>query len=253
MKATETGIAVDDDRRVSALLLEPAEPRCLLVFAHGAGAGMRHATIETFVRGVAGPGIATLRFQFPYVEAGRRRPDPPRVLQRTVRAAVTAARTMRPELPLLAGGRSMGGRMASGADADEELGVEGFVFHAFPLHPPGKPGTSRADHLRQVEKPMLFLNGTRDRLADPALLADVCDKLGPRATLHSVEGGDHSLQVLKRSGRPQKERGQRVGAGGQRMVPRDPGALTRPQPTVGAQGPVTTCWKPASRHPAQDP
>jgi hypothetical protein len=112
---------------------------------------------------------------------------------------------MRPELRLLAGGRSMGGRMASGADAAEALDVAGFVFHAFPLHPPGKPGTSRADHLSQVEKPMLFLNGTRDRLADPDLLAGVCDRLRPRATLHCIDGGDHSLQVLKRSGRRQED------------------------------------------------
>ena len=202
---SETSIAVRNDRRVSALLLEPETPRCLLVFAHGAGAGMRHATIETFARGVAGLRIATLRFQFPYKEAGRRRPDPPLVLQRSVRAAVAHARDARPDLPLLAGGRSMGGRMASGADAVDDLDIAGFVFHAFPLHPPGKPGTSRADHLSEVEKPMLFLNGSRDRLADPELLAGVCDRLGPHASLHLVEGGDHSLQVLKRSGRRQED------------------------------------------------
>ena len=205
VETTETGFTVSGDRRVSAILLEPEAPRCLLVFAHGAGAGMRHATIETFARGVAGFRIATLRFQFPYTEAGRRRPDPPLVLQRSVRTAVAHARTMRPELPLLAGGRSMGGRMVSNADAAEALDVAGFVFHAFPLHPPGKPGTSRADHLNQVEKPMLFLNGTRDRLADPGLLAGVCERLEPHATLHCIDGGDHSLQVLKRSGRPQED------------------------------------------------
>ena len=205
VETTETGFAVSGDRQVSAILLEPEEPRCLLVFAHGAGTGMRHATIETFARGVAGLGIATLRFQFPYIEKGRRRPDPQPVLQRSVRAAVAHARAMRPELPLLAGGRSMGGRMASGADATEALDVAGFVFHAFPLHPPGKPGTERADHLSQVEKPMLFLNGTRDRLADPELLAGVCERLGSRTTLHCIDGGDHSLQVLKRSGRPQED------------------------------------------------
>lgn len=204
-RASETNIAVGDDRRLGDLLLEPEAPRCLLVLAHGAGAGMRHATMETFARGVARFRIATLRFQFPYTEAGRRRPDPPLVLQRSVRAAVAHARAMRPELPLLAGGRSMGGRMASGSDATDALGVAGFVFHAFPLHPPGKPGTSRADHLSRVEKPMLFLNGTRDRLADPQLLAGVCKRLGSRATLHLVEGGDHSLHVLKRSGRRQED------------------------------------------------
>lgn len=204
-QATETSFAVSEGFRVTALLLEPQDARCLLVFAHGAGAGMRHATIETFALGVARLGIATLRFQFPHTEKGRRPPDPQPVLQRTVRAAVAHARTMRPDLPLLVGGRSMGGRMASGAEAIEALDVAGFVFHAFPLHPPGKPGTSRADHLEQVTKPMLFLNGTRDRLADPELLAGVCNRLGPRATLHQVEGGDHSLHVLKRSGRKQED------------------------------------------------
>ncbi len=204
-ESIETTIAVGDDRRVSALLLETEAPRCLLVFAHGAGAGMRHGTIETFARRVAGFRIATLRFLFPYMEAGRRRPDPPLVLQRSVRAAVAHAKAMRPGLPLLAGGRSMGGRMASGADATDALDVAGFIFHAFPLHPPGKPGTERADHLSQVEKPMLFLNGTRDRLADPELLTRVCERLGPRATLHCIDGGDHSLHVLKRSGRPQED------------------------------------------------
>ena len=204
VETAEIRVAVSEGRHVSALLLEPKAARCLLVFAHGAGAGMRHATIETFVHGVARSGIATLRFQFPYMEAGRRRPDPRPLMQRTVRAAVAQAKALRPDLPFLAGGRSMGGRMASGAHATEPLDVAGFVFHAFPLHPPGKPGTSRADHLSQVEKPMLFLNGTRDRLADPELLAGVCDRLGSRATLHCIDGGDHSLQVLKRSGRRQE-------------------------------------------------
>ena len=205
VETTETRFAVSDDQQVSAILLEPDDARCLLVFAHGAGAGMRHATIETFARGVAALGIATFRFQFPYTERGSRRPDPRPVLQRSVRAAVARAKAMRPDLPLLAGGRSMGGRMASGADAIEALDVAGFVFHAFPLHPPGKPGTERADHLSKVQRPMLFLNGTRDRLADPELLAGVRDRLGPRAALHVVEGGDHSLQVLKRSGRKQED------------------------------------------------
>ena len=209
-ETTETNFPVSDSQRVSALLLEPENARCLLVFAHGAGAGIRHTTIETFAQGVARLGIATLRFRFPYRETGRRPPDPRLLLQRSVRAAVAQAKTMRPDLPLLVGGRSMGGRMASGADAIEALDVAGFVFHAFPLHPPGKPGTSRAEHLEQIAKPMLFLNGTRDRLADPDLLAGVCDRLGSRATLHRVEGGDHSLHVLKRSGRKQEDVDQEV-------------------------------------------
>ena len=205
MRVRETSFAIYDDQRVSALLLEPEDARCLLVFAHGAGAGMRHATMETFAQGVARLGIATLRFRFPYRETGRRPPDPRLLLQRSVRAAVAQAKSMRPDLPLLVGGRSMGGRMASSADAIEALDVVGLVFHAFPLHAPGKPGTSRAEHLEHVDKPMLFLNGTRDRLADPDLLAGVCHRLGPRATLHRVEGGDHSLHVLKRSGRKQED------------------------------------------------
>ena len=209
-KTTETTFLVSPEQEVSALLLEPEDARCLLVFAHGAGAGMRHATMETFAQGVAPLGIATLRFRFPYRETGRRPPDPRLLLQRSVRAAVAQAKIMRPDLPRLAGGRSMGGRMASGADAIEALDVAGFVFHAFPLHPPGKPGTSRAEHLEQVAKPMLFLNGTRDRLADPDLLAGVCDRLGSRATLHRVEGGDHSLHVLKRSGHKQEDVDQEV-------------------------------------------
>lgn len=204
-RASETSFDVGDERRVGALLLEPDAPRCLLVFAHGAGAGMRHATMETFVRGLAALGIATFRFRFPYREEGRRFPNSRPVLRRSVRAAVAQARSMRPDLPLLAGGRSMGGRMASGTEAVDALDVAGFVFHAFPLHPPGKPGASRADHLSQVERPMLFLNGGRDRLADPDLLAGVVERLGDRATLHLVEGGDHSLQVLKRSGLQQPD------------------------------------------------
>ena len=204
-KTTETRFLVSPEQEVSALLLEPNDARCLLVFAHGAGAGMRHPTIETFAHGVARLGIATLRFRFPYRETGHRPPDPRLLLQRSVRAAVAQAKTMQPNLPRLAGGRSMGGRMASSADAIEALDVAGFVFHAFPLHAPGKPGTSRAEHLEHVDKPMLFLNGTRDRLADPDLLAGVCDRLGYRADLHRVEGGDHSLHVLKRSGRKQED------------------------------------------------
>ncbi len=205
VEAAAARIELPDGGQVGALLLAPEAPRCLLVFGHGAGAGMTHSTMETFVRGVAGFGIATLRFRFPYREAGRRRPDRAAVLRSTVRAAVAAAREMRPELPLLAGGRSMGGRMASGAEAEASLGVAGFVFHAFPLHPAGKPGTSRADHLAEVEPPMLFLNGTRDRLAEPELLAGVVDRPGERAALYAVEGGDHSLKVLKRSGRRQED------------------------------------------------
>jgi len=151
-------------------------------------------------------GVATLRYQFPYTEAGGRRPDPPGVLQATVRAAVTTAATVAPGLPLLAGGKSLGGRMTSSAAAKTPLpGVRGLVFLGFPLHAPGRSGIERAEHLDQVGVPMLFLQGTRDALADLELMRTVCARLGARATLHVVEGGDHSFAALKRSGRSDTE------------------------------------------------
>ncbi|MCP3957248.1 MAG: alpha/beta hydrolase [bacterium] len=187
---------------VSALLLRPPDARCLLVFGHGAGAGMRHTFMEKISERLAARRIATFRYQFPYMEQGRKRPDYRNILLETVRSAVAAASDAAPGLPLLAGGKSMGGRMTSGAAAAEALpGVRGLVFFGFPLHPAGKPGTERGDHLDGVDVPMLFLQGTRDKLADLDLLRPVCDRLGDRATLHIVEGGDHSFCVLKRSGR----------------------------------------------------
>jgi len=192
--------------QVSALLLRPPDARWLYVFAHGAGAGMRHRFMTGLAEALAERGVATLRYQFPYTEAAGRRPDPPGLLQSTVRAAVTTAATVAPGLPLLAGGKSLGGRMTSSAAAKAPLpGVRGLVFVGFPLHPPGRAGTERAEHLEQVGVPMLFLQGTRDALADLELMRGVCARLGPRATLHVVEGGDHSFAVLKRSGRSDVE------------------------------------------------
>ncbi len=191
---------------VSGLLLRPRGASALLVLGHGAGAGMRHPFMERIAAAVSDRGIATLRYQFPYMEAGARRVDPRPVLLATVRAAVAEGRRRARGLPLLAGGKSMGGRMTSLAAAEEGLpDVRGLVFLGFPLHPAGRPGSERAAHLAQVELPMCFLQGTRDRLADLDLLRPVCDALGPRAALHVSEGADHSFHVLKRSGRSEAE------------------------------------------------
>jgi predicted alpha/beta-hydrolase family hydrolase len=192
--------------RVSGLLLRPPEPTAGYVLAHGAGAGMTHSFMESIARALVTRGIATLRYQFPYVEAGGRRPDPPAVLLATVRAAVARARELLPSLRLFAGGKSMGGRMTSQAAAKGQLGeLAGLIFLGFPLHPPKRPAIERAEHLARVTQPMLFLQGTRDDLADLALIREVCGRLGNRATLHVVEGADHSFGVLKRSGRTGSE------------------------------------------------
>jgi predicted alpha/beta-hydrolase family hydrolase len=187
---------------VSALLVAPRDAWGLYVLAHGAGAGMRHAFLEQTSAVLARSGVATLRYQFPYTEAGARRPDPPAVLEETVRAAVRAAASSAPGLALFAGGKSMGGRMTSQAQAKEPLpGVRALVFLGFPLHAPRRPASSRAEHLARVRLPMLFVQGTRDDLAEIGLVREVCAGLGARADLHVVEGGDHSFRVLKRSGR----------------------------------------------------
>src|SRR5438094_4433100 len=187
---------------VSALLLRPDVARLLYVLAHGAGAGMRHTFLESIAQRLAECGIATLRYQFPYMERRAGRPDPPAVAAATVRAAVTEAARVAPGLPLVAGGKSFGGRMTSTAQAEAPLpGVRGLLFLGFPLHPPGKPGDKRAEHLDRVQIPMLFLQGDRDEFADLKLLKPVVKRLGERAKLHLVEGGDHSFKVLKRSGR----------------------------------------------------
>jgi len=191
---------------VSGLLLRPDGARLLYVLAHGAGAGMRHPFLESISQRLAERSIATLRYQFPYMEMRARRPDPPAVAAATVRAVVVEAARVAPGLPLVAGGKSFGGRMTSTAQAEAPLpGVRGLVFLGFPLHPPGRPGDSRAEHLAQVRIPMLFLQGDRDDFADLKLLKPLVKRLGDRATLQLVEGGDHSFHVLKRSGRTDTE------------------------------------------------
>ncbi len=204
---SEVRIAVGERAgEVSGLLLRPDGARLLYVLAHGAGAGMRHPFLETVAQLLGERGVGTLRYQFPYMERRASRPDPPAVAAAAVRAAVAEAGRVAPGLPLVAGGKSFGGRMTSTAQAEAPLpGVRGLVFLGFPLHPPGRPGDSRSEHLAQVLVPMLFLQGERDDFADPELLKPVIERLGARATLHLVEGGDHSFHVLKRSGRTEAE------------------------------------------------
>jgi hypothetical protein len=191
---------------VSALLTRPAQARACFVFAHGAGAGMTHSFMEAFAAGLCDRGIATLRYQFPYMEKRSKRPDPPALAQAAVRAAVAEAARCCPGLPLIAGGKSFGGRMTSQAQASSPLaGVRGLAFAGFPLHPAGKPSSDRAKHLADVHVPMLFLQGTRDALAELALIEPVVKRLGQAATLHLVDGADHSFHVLARSGRNDRE------------------------------------------------
>ncbi len=196
--SAESGFDVPGAGRVSALVDAPVQARLGFVLAHGAGAGMRHPFLAAVADRLAARGIATFRYQFPYMEAKRGRPDSPAVATAAVRAAVTEASRHLAGLPLIAGGKSFGGRMTSTAAAEEALpGVRGLAFLGFPLHPPGKPGISRAEHLDRVTVPMLFLQGTRDEFAESALLEQVLGRLGGRATFHSVEGGDHSFRVPK--------------------------------------------------------
>ena len=195
-------IMVDDARSVSALLLAPPQARACYVMAHGAGAGMAHPFMERVAAELGERGIATLRYQFPYMEQGGKRPDPPKLAQATVRAAVATAGKLRPALALVAGGKSFGGRMTSQAQAASPLpGVQGLVFLGFPLHPAGRPSDERARHLLDVQVPMLFLQGTRDALADLTLLAPVTQRLGQRASLRLANDADHSFHVPARSGR----------------------------------------------------
>jgi predicted alpha/beta-hydrolase family hydrolase len=198
----ELRFPVEGAGEVSALLVNPKSARWLLVLAHGAGAGMAHPFMENLSGELAAVGVATFRYQFPYMEQHRRVPDSPAVLTATVAAAVDAATQSAPGLQLLAGGKSMGGRMTSQAAAQNLLGgVRGLVFFGFPLHPPNRPGTKRADHLAKVTLPMLFLQGARDTFADLKLLRPACAKLSPRATLYIIESADHSFHVLKSSKR----------------------------------------------------
>lgn len=199
-------IQVDAETAVSALLHMPPNARACYVFAHGAGAGMTHAFMAAVAAGFAARGIATLRYQFPYMERGSKRPDTPAVAHAAVRAAVAEAAKRCPGLPLVAGGKSFGGRMTSQAQAASPLpGVRGLVFFGFPLHTAGKPAIERAAHLAKVECPMLFLQGTRDELAEVELITGVTNDLGPRATLELVADADHSFHVPARSGRKDAE------------------------------------------------
>jgi uncharacterized protein len=195
-------ITGDPDIRVSGLLQAPPRPRACYVFAHGAGAGMRHPFMAAVAAGLAARSIATFRYQFPSMERGSKRPDPPQLAHATVRAAVAAAQQALPNLPLIAGGKSFGGRMTSQAQARIPLpGVAGLAFLGFPLHPAGKPARERGEHLFDVQIPMLFLQGTRDTLAMLDQIEPVCHALGDGATLKLFADADHSFHVPARSGR----------------------------------------------------
>ena len=201
MTSTESvRIKVDDAHSVSGLLQAPADARACYVLAHGAGAGMTHPFMAAVANGLAERRIATLRFHFPYMEQGSKRPDSPKLAHAAVRAAVHEASRL--SLPLFAGGKSFGGRMTSQAQSEAPLeGVRGLVFLGFPLHPPGKPSEDRAKHLFDVQIPMLFLQGTRDDFANLQLLEPLCKRLGARATLKLFTDADHSFHVPARSGR----------------------------------------------------
>ncbi len=199
-------ITVDDATRVSGLLQAPANARACYVLAHGAGAGMKHAFMAAVADELAERGIATLRYQFPYMEKGGKRPDPPKLAHAAVRAAVAEAARLVPKLPLIAGGKSFGGRMTSQAQAAAALpGVRGLAFLGFPLHPAGRPSQERAEHLFDVQIPMLFLQGSRDPLATLDQLEPVCKTLGKRATLEIFPDADHSFHVPAKTGRKDPE------------------------------------------------
>jgi predicted alpha/beta-hydrolase family hydrolase len=194
------------DGRLSALLELPEGAEWLYVLAHGAGAGMRHQFLEHIAQALAARRIGTFRYQFPYMEQGRHRTDPPALAHEAVRVAVQAAQARAQGVPIIAGGKSYGGRMTSETQAKEPIeGLRGIVFLGFPLHAPKKPTSHRAEHLDRVQVPMLLIQGTRDDLADLTLLRPVCESLGSRATLHIVEGGDHSFRTPKRVGRTEAE------------------------------------------------
>lgn len=206
MSAEPVVIALDAERSVSGLWQGPSDAKAALVLAHGAGAGMTHKSMAAIADGLAGRGVATLRYSFLYMERGSKRPDSPALAHEAVRAAAARAADLAPGLPLFAGGRSFGGRMTSQAQAATPLpGVRGLVFFAFPLHPPGKPGVERAEHLQQVEVPMLFLQGSRDEFAQLDLLEATIAGLGPRATLKLVEHADHSFHAPAKLGRKDSE------------------------------------------------
>lgn len=200
--ARSVTIPIDEKASVSGLWLEPSAARACLVLAHGAGAGMSHKSMAALAEGLFERGIATLRYQFPYMERGSKRPDAPAIAHAAVRAAVAEATRLAPDLPLFAGGKSFGGRMTSQAQAIAPLPrVRGLIFFAFPLHPAGKPSTVRAEHLSGIEIPMLFLQGSRDALAELELLRPVVEELGARAKLILAQEADHSFHVPAKTGR----------------------------------------------------
>ncbi|MFQ5568527.1 MAG: alpha/beta family hydrolase [Rhodothermales bacterium] len=201
-----TFVATEEKGEVSSLLIRPPEACWLMVLGHGAGAGMRHRTLEALAQRLAEVGIATFRYQFPFMERGGGGRDARAVTLATVRSAVATAYEAAGDLPMIAGGHSFGGRMTSTAASEAPLEhVRGLVFFSFPLHPAGKPGTERAEHLDSVTVPMLFLSGTRDSLADLNLLRPVCQRLQDRATLHLVDTANHGFKVLKRTRRSQED------------------------------------------------
>lgn len=201
-EAKAVTIAVDAERTVSGLLAVPKSARASYVLAHGAGAGMAHPFLATIAGLLAERGVATLRYQFPYMERGSKRPDSPKIAEATVRAAFAFAAEAAPGLPIFAGGKSYGGRMSSQAEAAGHMdGLRGLIFLGFPLHPPGSPGVSRGDHLADVKLPMLFLQGTRDEFAELDLLKPLVKSLGRRATLHLIPDGNHSFRVPAKTGR----------------------------------------------------
>ena len=201
MESRKVTIAVDKEQSISALLDRPRNARACLVLAHGAGAPMTHPFLAAVAAGLAERAVATLRYNFPYMERKSPRPDSPKVATAAVRAAVTEASRLMPKLPLFAGGKSFGGRMTSQAEADQPLGVRGLVFLGFPLHPPGKRSDERAAHLAGVLVPMLFLQGTNDAFAEMDLLRPVVDRLGKQATLDLFQEADHSFHVAARTGK----------------------------------------------------
>jgi predicted alpha/beta-hydrolase family hydrolase len=206
MPAKLISIRIDGTAEVSALLDKTRDAKALLVLAHGAGAGMTHKHMAATAEGLATRGVAVLRFNFPYLEKGSKRPDSPAIAHAAIRATVAKARKLAGDLPLFTGGRSFGGRMTSQAQAEDPLpDVRGLVFFAWPLHPSGKPGTDRAEHLSKVKLPMLFLQGTADTLAETHLLKPVVAGLGKRARLHLVDHADHSFHVPAKSGRKDTE------------------------------------------------
>ena len=199
-------IALDDTQRVSGLLQAPARARACFLLAHGAGAGMTHPFMALVADGLAERSIATLRYQFPYMERGSKRPDTPKVAHATVRAAIAESSRLAPGLALFAGGKSFGGRMTSQAQAASPLsGVRGLVFLGFPLHPPGQPSDERGKHLFEVQIPMLFMQGTHDEFADLQLLQPLTEQLGARTTLKLIRDADHSFHVPARTGRKDPE------------------------------------------------